>query len=71
MKTAVLIAAVLLLAIFAVALFGNNIRSYVIKDVLGKQLCELNGQACICYSQECVCGTKIIPKTECLTRALA
>jgi hypothetical protein len=71
MKTAVLVAVILLLAIFTLALFGNSIRSYVVKDVLGKQLCELNGQPCVCYSKECVCGAKIIPKTECLNRALA
>lgn len=71
MKAAVIIAFVLLLAIFTMALFGNNIRSYVVKDVLGKQLCELNGQPCVCYSKECTCGTKIIPKNECLNRALA
>lgn len=71
MKTAAVIAFVLLIAIFTVALFGNNIRSYVVKDLFGKQLCEFNGQPCVCYSQECTCGTKIIPKTECLKRALA
>jgi len=71
MKAALIIAFVLLMAIFTVALFGNNIRSYVVQDVLGKQLCELDGKPCICYSQECSCGTKIIPKQECLNRAIA
>jgi len=71
MKHTILLAFILLLAIFAASLFGDNIKSYVVKDVMGKEMCELNGEICKCYSKECVCGDKIIPKQECLNRVLA
>lgn len=71
MRYVLIFAMILLLAIFLGALWGDHIRAYVVKDVLGKDLCELNGRQCKCYSQECVCGERVIPKQECLNRVLA
>ena len=71
MKYAIIFAILLLTLIFLGSLWGDNIKAYLVKDVLGQDLCELNGQQCKCYSKECVCGDKIIPKDECLKRVLA
>ncbi|MBN1644976.1 hypothetical protein JW851_02985 [Candidatus Woesearchaeota archaeon] len=71
MKYAILFAFILLLVIFLGSLWGDSIKSYVVKDVLGQDICEINGVMCKCYSRECVCGNKIVPKQECLNRVLA
>ncbi|MBD3303887.1 hypothetical protein GF343_01985 [Candidatus Woesearchaeota archaeon] len=73
MRSATIFALFLLAAILVAGLYANSIKTYAVRSVNDDCAdglcygCVLDGVPCTCYSQECVCGEKIVPLDTCVT----
>lgn len=72
MRPATIFALVLLAAIMLGGLYGNSIKSYAVSAINNNCFdglcygCVLDGVPCTCYSQECVCGGRIVSIEACI-----
>jgi len=72
MRSVTIFALFLLAAILVGGLYANSIKTYAVSSVNDDCTdglcygCVLDGVPCTCYSQECVCGEKIVPLAACV-----
>jgi hypothetical protein len=67
MRSATILAVVLLAAIFVMGFYASGIKAAVVTSIYGEDNygCVINGVPCTCYSKECVCEGKIYPISAC------